>query len=326
MNRSITPLVAAGLLLAATAAHADDYAAGLKAKRFQDVERQANAALTVNARDPYALRAKVDALLGMGSDSRLEEATKLAEQCVAANPQQSICHEALGNALGTKALNAGIFSAMGYAADIRDAFRRAIELDPKNLSARFSLEQYYLSAPAIVGGGTGKAKALAAETDKIDPVAANLMLALIDIKNEDVAKGEAALLPMARPASDALADQLRDAWWSLGQFHVQHKNYGDAERVFRALQSRFPESELGPYGLARTLQEQGDNRAALPWFEKAISLEPRSFIYYRMGQALQALSANTKAVAAYGQALALHPALSAKLREDAQAQLKKLKN
>ncbi|RYZ86832.1 MAG: hypothetical protein EOP06_13765, partial [Proteobacteria bacterium] len=36
-----------------------------------------------------------------------------------------------------------------------------------------------------------------------------------------------------------------DAWWSLGQFHVQHKNYGDAERVFRALQSRFPESELG---------------------------------------------------------------------------------
>lgn len=319
-------LIAASLLLCTQAARADDYAAAFKARRYQDVERMANAALAIDARDPRALRAKADALLSMAPDTRLEEAFKLAEQCVAAHPKESICQEALGNVLGTKALNAGIFSAMGYAGKIRDAFRTAVDLDPNNLSAKFSLQQYYLAAPGIVGGGVDKAQAFAAETGKINPAAAKVLLAMIDVRNEDVARAEALALTFTPSPIDALANQQRDTWWSIGQSYVQAKKFNDADRVFRTMQARFPDSELGSYGLGRTLQEQDQHRAALPLFEQALKIAPRSVIYYRMAQSQQALHADADASATYTKALNVRPALGKKMQEDALKQVKLLKN
>ncbi|MDQ2820208.1 MAG: tetratricopeptide repeat protein [Pseudomonadota bacterium] len=319
-------LMAASLLFLTQAAFADDYAAAFKAKRYQDVERMANAALAIDPRDPRALRAKADALLSTAPDTRLDEALKLAEQCVAAHPKESICHEALGNVLGTKALNAGIFSAMGYAGKIRDAFRTAVDLDPANVSAKFSLAQYYLAAPGIVGGGVDKAQALAAETGKTNPAAASVLLAMIDVQNDDLGKAEGRALSFAPSKVDDLANQQRDVWWSIGQSYVQTKKFTDADRVFRTMQTRYPDSELGAYGLARTLQEQGQHSNALPLFEQATTLAPRAVIYYRMAQSLQATHADATASAAYTRALALRPALGKKMREDAVKQVKLLKN
>lgn len=318
--------IAASLLLWTQAACADDYAAAFKAHRYQDVERMANAALAIDPRDPRALRAKADALLSIAPDTRLDEAYKLAEQCVAAHPKESICHEALGNVLGTKALNAGIFSAMGYAGKIRDAFRTAVDLDPANVSARFSLQQYYLAAPGIVGGGVDKAQALAAETGKTNPPAAKVLLAMIDVQNQDLGKAEALALSFGPSKVDDLANQQRDVWWSIGQSYVQAKKFTDADRIFRTMQTRYPDSELGAYGLARTLQEQGQHSNALPLFEQATTLAPRAVIYYRMAQSLQATHADANASAAYNKALALRPALSKKMQEDAAKQVKLLKN
>ena len=134
-------MLALGLLLTAPPADAASFTAALKVRNYQEAERAANAALAVNPRDPMALAAKIDAIVALAPDARIDEAVGLAEQCVAFHPRLSECHEGLGNALGSKAINAGIFSAMGYAGKIRDAFRRAIELDPKNTDARFSLLQ-----------------------------------------------------------------------------------------------------------------------------------------------------------------------------------------
>lgn len=319
-------LMAASLLFFTQAAFADDYAAAFKARRYQDVERMANAALAIDPRDPRALRAKADALLSTAPDTRLDEALKLAEQCVASHPKESICHESLGNVLGTKALNAGIFSAMSYAGKIRDAFRTAVDLDPNNLSARFSLQQYYLAAPGIVGGGVDKAQALATDTGKTNPAAAKVMLAMIDVQNDDPGKAEALALTFASTRVDDLADQQRSAWWSIGQSYVQAKKFGDAERVFKTMQMRYPDSELGAYGLGRNLQEQGQHREALPLFEQAIAIAPRAVLYYRQAQSLQATHADANASAAYTRALALRPALGKKMQEDAVKQLKLLKN
>ena len=326
MKFAASTLFAACLLCAMPGAQAEGYAAALKAKRFQEAERLANAALAVNPRDPLALHAKVDALLGMGPASRLDEATRLAEQCIAANPKQSLCHEALGNVLGTKAINAGIFSAMGYAGKICDAFSTAIALDPSNMAARFALLQYFLNAPAIVGGGTGKAQELAAATGKLHADAGKLMLVQIDAKAEQATKAEAALRKLAAPDSDVLAEHQRDAWWSVGQLYVQGKQFADAERAFSALQTRFPQSELGPYGMARNLQEQGKHKESLVFFNQALKLDERAFIHYRMAQALQAGNDKAKAIAAYEAALRGKPALNDKQRSDAQAQLKQLKS
>ena len=75
-----------------------------------------------------------------GQETRLDEAVKLAEQCIAAHPQKTECHEALGNALGTKAMMGGIMSAIGYASNIRDAFKKTLALSANPRGADVMLD------------------------------------------------------------------------------------------------------------------------------------------------------------------------------------------
>jgi tetratricopeptide (TPR) repeat protein len=154
----------AALLLALVvqpALAANEYSAPLKAKKYAEVERMSNAKLSAEPNNADALIAKSKAILAQNVESRFDEAAKLAEQCIAAHPQRSDCHEALGEALGSKAMAGGIMSAIGYAGKIRDAFQKAVELDTNNLTARSSLQQYYVMAPGIAGGSTDKAQSLA---------------------------------------------------------------------------------------------------------------------------------------------------------------------
>jgi tetratricopeptide (TPR) repeat protein len=313
------------LLLATQWARAGEYDADLSAKRYDRVEREADAALTVNPHDPDALYAKVEALLVMAPDSRLDEAGRLAAQCLADNPKQSRCHEAYGDVIGTRALNASVFSAMSYATKIRDAYRAAIELDPDNLSVRFSLQQYLLSAPAFLGGGAEAARSLEADTARLRPDAGKLMQAMILLNDGATDKTEALLDTLAPSDSYVLADQENELFWELGLRYLKDRKFADAERAFRALENRYPRSERGPFGLAQVLQEEGKLGDALPLFEQALRIEARADIYYRMGQVLQASKANARAVTAYEMALGARPALGQKQRADAETQLKNLK-
>ncbi|MFZ6649466.1 tetratricopeptide repeat protein [Undibacterium sp. TJN25] len=313
------------LLLTAQSAGAHEYSEQLRAKKYADVERAVSARLATDPTNADALIAKTELILNEGRESRLEEASKLAEQCIAAHPQNSECHEALGNVLGTKAVSAGIMSAIGYAGKIRDAFQKAVELDPKNYDARFSLLQYYLQAPGFVGGGSGKAQTLAADTAKINPAAGKLLQAQIDVSDSKTAKAEADVLAVNTAGSPSLADMQRGLLSGIGISYVQQKKFADAERVFRDLQQRYPDQETGFYGLGRTLQEQGKQRDAIPLFEKAISIEARSNFYYRLGQCYQAANDKAKAVTAYEKALSARPELPKKLKSDTADQLKTLK-
>lgn len=319
-----TTLLAVSLSLAAPAI-ATPYAAALKARNYLEAERLVNAALAATPRDPQALAAKVDVIVATAPETRVDEAVALGEACVAAHPRASVCHDALGTALGSKAVGAGIFSAMGYAGKIRDAFRKAVELDPGNVGARFSLLQYYLMAPGIVGGGVDKGRALAADTAKLSPETGQLMLARIATKEEDYALAERLVRAVSVAPDSDLAEQRRDALWSLGGTLMMEKRYADSERVFRELQAAYPDSELGLYGQARLRQEQGKHAEAIPLLEQAARLHPQGAVYYRMGQSFQASGNKARALGAYEKALGAVPGLSKKLSADASEQLKTLK-
>lgn len=316
--------LAAGCVLA-TPVLASPYDALLKARSYQEAERAANAALATNPRDPQALAAKIDAILALAPETRIEEAVSLGETCVAAHPGQSACHQGLGNALGAKAVSASMVSAMGYAGKIRDAFRKAVELDPHNVSARFALQQYYLVAPGIVGGGVDKARTLAQDTAKLSAETGQLMLARVALKEEDFAGAERLARAVSVPAGSKLADERRNTLRNIGITHLSGKRYADSERIFRELQGAYPDSEAGPYWLARVRQEQGKHAEAVPLFEQAAGLYPQAVTYYRLGQSLQASGSKPKALAAYGKALTAMPALPKKLLADANAQIKSLK-
>ncbi|MDB5933895.1 MAG: hypothetical protein JWQ01_1239 [Massilia sp.] len=312
---------ALGLLLCAQAS-ANEYSALMKTHKYAEVERIANTTLAQDAGNADALVAMSEVSMVAG---RVEDAVRFGERCVAAQPKVANCHLALGNALGSKAMSAGMMSAMSYAGKIRDAFKTAVELDPQNMDARFSLMTYYMQAPGIVGGGTGKAQTLAAQTALVNPEAGKLMMARLDAADDKFAKAEAAVLAMPVSSNEAVAEGQRDLLNNLGNKYLSDKKYADSERMYREAHKRFPDSEGALYGLARLLQEQGKHREAIAGFEQVIAMNPRAGAWYRIGQSQQALGDKSKAAAAYQKALSFKAGMSAKMKSDADDQLKAMR-
>ena len=314
-----------GLLFAIQPASASDYKALLKANKFPEAERAASSKLAQEPASADAMIVRTLAILGSGNETRIPEAVKQAEQCVAANPGNSRCHVSLGKALGAKAMNGGMMSAMGYAGDIRDSFKKGVELDARNVDARVSLMQFYIMAPGIMGGGTSKAEALAAQTATVIPEAGKLLQAMLDAGAGKLAKAEAAIVALRPGADEELQDHQEEQLVGVGMRYVAEKKYAEGERVLRDVQKRFPENQMASYGIARAQQEQGRHREALLGLEQTLLKTPRPHVHYRMGQSLQALGEKAKAVAAYEKALAFKTGLAKKMRSDAEDQVKALK-
>ncbi|MES2019322.1 MAG: tetratricopeptide repeat protein [Pseudomonadota bacterium] len=313
------------LLLASQAAGASEYSALMKAKKFAEVERVASAKLAQDPANAAAMSARTEAILALDVEARIPEAVKQAEQCVAAQPNSAVCHLALGKALGSKAMHGGMMSAMGYAGTIRDSFKKAVELDPRNMDARFSLLQFYTMAPGIMGGGASKAEALTAQTAALNAEAGKLMQANLDLGDGKLAKAEAAALTARAGTDEDLLDQQEGLLVNLGMKYLMDKKVADAERVFQDAQKRFPDSDNVVYGVARCQQEQGKHREALAALEQVLVKVQKPHVHYRIAQSLQALGDKAKAVAAYEKALSFKSGLQKKYRSDAEDQLKALK-
>lgn len=324
MNHSLIA-AAALFFLSTSSASANEYTALMKAKKYAEVERTAAARLLKEPANADALVARSAAIASAGNQARIAEAIKYAEQCVSSQPANARCHLALGNALGWKAMAGGILSAMGYAGDIRDAFKKAVELDPRNLDARFSLLQFYMMAPSIAGGGSGKASDLAAATAPLAPEAAKLMHAMIEVNGGNLGKAEASANAV-RPGSDDDLNERHEALLaSIAGKYLNEKKLADVERAVQAALRHYPASEMAAFLGARLRQEQGRHRDALAGFEALLAKHSRSYILYRMGQSHQALGDKARAVAAFEKALAGSPTLNAKQKSDAQSQLSTLK-
>lgn len=321
----LTALTALSLLLVAQAACANEYATLIKAKKYAEAERAASTRLAKEPANAEAMIGKVNAIMALGTVSRIGEAVKLAQQCVAASPATAGCHLALGRSLGWKAMTGGVMSALGYAGDMREAFKKAVELDPKNMDARFSLLQFYMMAPGIMGGGTGKAETLAAQTAALNGEAGKIMSGLLDVAGGRVAKAEAAALTLHPGTDEEINDQQEGLLVNIGAKYLSDKKYPDAERVLREAVHRFPDSESAPFLIVRLQQEQGKHREAVAGLELLLAKQPRARLHYRMGQSLQALGDKAKAAGAFEKALALRTGLSGKQISDAETQLSALK-
>lgn len=319
--KSSVIVAALGVLLSAHAA-ANEYSVLLKTHKYAEVERIANAKLAQDAVNAEALVALSEVSLAQG---RTDDAVKLGERCVAAQPKASNCHLAFGDALGQKAMSAGMMAGISYAGKVREALKTAVELDPQNMEARFSLMTYYMHAPSIVGGGSAKAQTLAAQTALVNPEAGKLMMARLDAADDKLAKAEAAALAMPVSGNEAVADGQRDLLNNLAYKYLSDKKYADSERLYREAHKRFPDSEGAVYGIARVQQELGKHREAIAGFEQMNGMNPRATAYYRIGQSQQALGEKAKALAAFDKSLSFKTGISSKMKSDAEEQMKALR-
>ncbi|HKO55615.1 MAG TPA: tetratricopeptide repeat protein, partial [Thermoanaerobaculia bacterium] len=121
-----------------------------------------------------------------------EAAVGFFEKAVAAQPKNALYHFWLGNAYGSQAQKANMFSQARLAGKTKDEFERAVQLDPNLLDARFGLIDFYTMAPAIIGGSEEKAIQQAAEIKKRDSLQGHRAMARIYSrqKKTDLARNE----------------------------------------------------------------------------------------------------------------------------------------
>jgi tetratricopeptide (TPR) repeat protein len=167
-------------LISAVIAAADpDPASLLSAGKADEALHVLNLSLTKNANDAraYNLLCRVYYQLELWDNS-----VRMAEKSVALEPGNSLYHQWLGRAMGRKAEEANPFAAFGLARKVRVEFERAVALDAMNLAARSDLSEFYLEAPAFLGGDKSKARQQAEFVAKHDPALASYINARVEEK------------------------------------------------------------------------------------------------------------------------------------------------
>ena len=162
-----------------------------------------------------------------------DQGISACERAVNLAPQNSLYHLWLGRTYGEKADRAGFMSAAGLAKKVRSKFERAVELDPKSWEARTDLAEFYLEAPAIVGGGKDKARAQADVLASLNPAMAHYMNGRIAEKNKDIATAEREY----RAAIEASHGGAH-AWLNLALFYRHQNRFDEMEQALRTMESR----------------------------------------------------------------------------------------
>ena len=124
---------------------------------------------------------------------RLEQwsaAVAACQQAVNLDPENSDDHLWLGRALGEKASRASFMTAYTLAKQAFQQFQTATRLNPRNAAALADLGEYYVDAPAVLGGGLDKAENVAAALDPIDPARASELRAEIAEERNDWSAAE----------------------------------------------------------------------------------------------------------------------------------------
>nr|WP_316639735.1 tetratricopeptide repeat protein [uncultured Roseateles sp.] len=263
--------------------------AWLDAGKTAELDKAGRAQVQSQPDDAQGYLAIALAAVANGEPAALDGALKTAETCVTRLPQAASCHYALGSVVGQQAMTASMFKMMGMASRIRDAFAKAVELDPLFFEARDGLVQYYLMAPSLAGGSVSKAREVVDAVQAKQPEQAKLMRARIAAKEEKWADAERELNSI-KSDDKGLRDEARGVWGQMAFKLMSDKQPAKAKPMFEQLVRDYPGHALGPYGLGRVLTDAGKADEAVALLERARNLEGAAElpIDHRLGIALLA--------------------------------------
>jgi tetratricopeptide (TPR) repeat protein len=278
-------------------------------KRYEEARRAIDAALARNATDPAALAASVGVRIASGASGSLPQARATAHRCVNANPESSLCAEALGHVLTAQAREGGFIALASNARATRDSFERALRLDPTNDRARVSLMRFYLATPFFLSGSEIRARELASEVRSTDPDLTRLMRALCALDENKFDDAEQYVLAADLREHVLVHDSLHELLLKLASAHFDAGRYARSARLFGELSRQVPSSEAGYYGLALVARAQGRLADAAVELEKAALIAAKPYVYKTLGEVHEARQDRPRAIAAYQAALAGVPPL-----------------
>lgn len=244
----------------------------------------------------------------------LEKATELA-------PKNADYLYWLGRAYGQAALTANFLSQGTYAVKARQAWEKAVTLDPAHLDARANLLQFYLIAPGLLGGGEDKAQAQVAEIVKHDAVRGHLARATFASHKKDDASAERELKAAVSAAPGDVRSRI-----ALGFFYQRREQWNEAFETLEAGLKANPKGSDLLFFIGRTAALSGQRLSRAEECLKSYLAKPqgpespsRAAAHLRLGMVYEKKGDKPKAKAQYQQAVRLDPT-----NKEAKAALAKL--
>jgi len=138
-----------------------------KQKQFAKAEQIASKYVSENPNDIDAIELLGDAY---GHQKKWYDAIEQYKKLVNAKNDNANYHYKYGGALGMKALEVNKFKALSIIGDVKEAFLKAADLDPKHIDARWALVELYMQLPGIIGGSKKKSLKYAHELEQLSKV------------------------------------------------------------------------------------------------------------------------------------------------------------
>ena len=237
------------LLLAIPALAADSAQGLLAAGRIDEAIATLNTRLTAAPADAESANLLCRSYYAMENWDRAESACKKA---AALDPNVGRYHLWLGRVYGEKADRAGFLGAASLVGKVREEFQRAVQLDPDDVDTRLDLAEFYVEAPAIVGGGHDKAREQARIIGRTNPGREHWVYARIAEKNRDT--------PAAEREYHQYIDLSKgdaEAWLNLALFLRRQQRLEEMEQaILKASQSPMPKPDV-LVDAAQTLYRSG---------------------------------------------------------------------
>jgi len=238
---------------------------------------------------------------------RWEDAAAAAERAVALQPARSDYQLWVGRAVGEKAAHSNFVTAVRMVPRIRGAFERAVQLDGSNAVARTDLAEFYMEAPAFLGGGKDKALAQAEVLASQDAAAAHWVRARLAERAKQFETAE-----QEYRAAVAASPHPSDRWLDLAAFYRSRGRLDQMEEAINKAVAEDKGQSTVPYEAAMLLFQAGRN------FPGAITLlrgylagsaqpetAPAYQAHYLLGQILEKQGNTHAAAGEYRAAIAL---------------------
>ena len=118
-------------------------------------------------------------------DRNADDAEDQIDEALELNDSNARYHFLRGQILAERARTANVFKQGILASKVKNAFLRAVELDPTLIEAHIGLYNFYVMAPGIMGGSDEEALKQANEVEKLDPQRGHLLRANYYQRNKD---------------------------------------------------------------------------------------------------------------------------------------------
>ena len=214
-----------------------------------------------------------------------------------------------GEANIAKLQTVSFLSKKKFANRAREAWIKAVDLDPANIDARESLAGYYMEAPSIVGGSDDKALEQIEAIIALDPAVGHREKGAFYVKKErwDDAAAEYQLLIDMDPAEPG-------GYYRLGMMYQSAKRWDDAFAELERTLELDPEYTPAMYQIGRTAVFAKENTdRAIECLEMYLEFEPQprepswSHAHWRLGMLYEIKGDRAAAKREYRTAVELDP-------------------